>query len=528
MYRVLTSEQSRAVEAAAVEAAGVTLAELMERAGRRVADEVADRFPDGRVVILAGPGNNGGDGWVAARTLHAFGREVLVLALREPPRAGEQEQSLAAIVAHAAIAEGVAYRIPGAGPAPLPGSASVSVAEDVRKVAATATVVVDALLGTGSRLPLSDEVAAWCAAANESGAPVLAVDLPTGITADSGAADSAAIRADVTVTFTAPKLGLVTYPAAHHAGDLVIADIGIPDAVADIAAAPELLTYPEYAALVPLPAPDAHKNSRGRLLVIAGSTRYPGAAVLATRGAQRLGAGYVTLAVPEPVVTLAQGHLVSAPVVGLPATASGSFAAGAALRPALDLAAAHDAVVLGPGLTLEDETAQFAREFYVCCKRPLVVDADALGAFAGATQALMARTAPTVLTPHPGELARLLGGSVDEVQADRVSSSQRLAGDERVVVLKGAGTVVSSTERSAIVAAGSPALATAGTGDVLAGMIGSLLAQQLSAFDAAVLGAHLHGMAGELVACEFTPVCATADDVVDFIPAAVSALLTAD
>ncbi len=514
MYRVLTAEQSRAVEAAAVEATGVTLGELMERAGARVAEEVASRFPTGRVVVLAGPGNNGGDGWVAARALHDAGREVLVLAMREPDASAG---GAAATAARAALASGVVYRVVG------PEAAHATA---VGEIAAGAAVLIDALLGTGARLPLSPEVAGWCAAANASGAPILAVDLPTGVTADSGAVADGAVRAALTVTFTTPKLGLVTYPAAHHAGTVVVADIGVPREISDVPGAPEVLAYPEIAEYVPMPAPDAHKNSRGRVLVVAGSARYPGAAVLATRGAQRLGAGYVTLAVPDPVVTIAQGHLVSAPVVGL--AADGGAFAPAALDEALKLAAQHDAVVLGPGLTLTDGAMRFAFEFYEQCPVHMVVDADALGALAASASSLPARSAATILTPHPGELARMLGDAVDAVQTDRVSSSRRLAGDERVVVLKGAGTVVSGYGRSVIVTSGSSALATAGTGDVLAGAIGALLAQHVRAFDAAVLGAHLHGLAGQLAAEELTPVCVTADDVVGYLPAAVAALLAAE
>lgn len=238
----------------------------------------------------------------------------------------------------------------------------------------------------------------------------------------------------------------------------------------------------------------------------------------------RAGAGYVTLAVPEPVVPVAQAHLLAAPVVGLPSARSRTFSS-AAITPLLELAADYDAVVLGPGLTLADGAVAMVRGLVAKLQKPLVIDADGLNALVDAHSLLEQRIAPTVLTPHPGELARLLGVSSAEVQADRVSSSARLAEGDRTVVLKGAGTVVSAERRQVIITAGTPALATAGTGDVLAGIIGALVAQGLSGFDAGALGAHLHGRAGEAAAAELTPMCVTAEDLPEYVPTAYAELL---
>jgi NAD(P)H-hydrate epimerase len=384
-------------------------------------------------------------------------------------------------------------------------------------------VVVDAMLGTGSSLPLRDPLPAWCAAANGSPAIVVSIDLPTGVDADGGGCSEEAVRADCTVTFTAPKRGLVLYPSAGCAGEVVVADIGIPAEYAVIDGAPELWTQAEYAGLIPLPAVDTHKNRRGSVLVIAGSGFYPGAAVLAARGAMRSGAGYVTLAVPEPVVSVAQAHLLSAPVVGLPA--AGRVFSSAAAAAARDLAAEYDAVVLGPGITVADGAAATVRRLVSGLDKPLVIDADALNAFVDHVGLLEARTAPTVLTPHPGELGRLLDRSTAEIQSDRLASSARLAGVQRAVVLKGAGTVTSCGQRQVVNTSGSPALATAGTGDVLAGVIGALLAQGLRPLEAGALGAYLHGRAGEAAAADLTPVCVTSEDIPGYLPAAVAAVL---
>lgn len=506
MIHALTAEQARAVEERAVAEDGVDLAALMRAAGAAVAEQLAARVPEGEIVVLTGPGNNGGDGWVAAHDLHASGRSVRVLAARDP----HALSGIAAEAAHGAIVAGVHWRAPDGALA----------AEDLGDAAA----VVDALLGIGASGQVREPLAFWVRAVNESGAYVLAVDAPTGINSDTGAVAGEAVRADCTVTFTAPKRGLALYPGAAYAGEIAVADIGIDERFARDIEAPELWTAEEYAALLPLPAADTHKSARGRVLVIAGSGAYPGAAVLAARGAMRAGAGYVTLAVPEGIVGIAQQHLLAAPVVGLPQGRSHAFSSAAAEK-ALALARGFDAVVLGPGLSQADGTAATVRDIVSKLALPLVIDADALNALVDAHELIERRTAPTVLTPHPGELGRLLGVPAAQINADRVFSSAELAGARRVVVLKGAGTVISGQGRQVINTSGTPALATAGTGDVLSGVIGALLAQRLDPLDAAALGAHLHGRAGEAAAAHLTPMCVTAEDVPEHLPAAVAELL---
>lgn len=504
MFRALTAEQTRSVEARVVEEHGASLAALMASAGEAVAAQVAERVPDGRIIVLTGAGNNGGDGWVAARTLHQAGREVRVFALAEPATL----LGIAAEAAHLALSAGVSWR------------AATPRSQDLEG----ASAVVDALLGVGARGALREPVGEWVEAVNASGTYVVSVDIPTGVDADTGAIGGSAVRADATVTFTAPKRGLVLFPGAGFAGEVVVAQIGIDAALADIDGAPELWTAEQYADLIPLPAVDAHKNSRGRLLVVAGSGAYPGAAVLAARGAIRSGAGYVTLAVPEGVVPIAQAHLLTVPVIGMPQGRGHAFSS-AALGKLLELARDYDAVVLGPGLTLADGAVVTARGLVQQLDVPLLIDADGLNALVDARGLLDERTAPTVLTPHPGELARLLGVSAAQVQGDRVSSSARLATSSRAVVLKGAGTVISGAGRQVVNTSGTPALATAGTGDVLAGMIGALLAQGLSPLDAGALGAYVHGRAGQAAAATLTPMCVTAEDVPGFLADAFGELL---
>lgn len=499
--RVLTAAQMREVEQAAERQAGLTPAALMRAAGSALAHEVATRVPSGPLVVIAGPGANGGDGWVAARILREAGRDVRVIALREPdalrdPAASEARETIAADVPWE-----LASDAPGA------------------RALAGATGIVDALLGTGIAGAPDARLTAWIQAVSRSAAYIVSADLPSGVDADTGATPGAAVRAHATVTFIAPKVGLVLHPGADLVGEVAVADLGVPAGLVAVDGATETLTPVDYARMVPSLPRDAHKNSRGRVLVIAGSGAYPGAAVLAARGAQRAGAGYVTLAVPDSVQRVAQAHLVSVPVVGLPESRARAFASPALDR-ALDLARDYDAVVLGPGLTLADGAVTLVRGLVARLARPVVVDADGLNALVDSDGLLAARSAPIVLTPHPGELARLLGVSTEAVQADRVSSSKRLATGVVTVVLKGAATVTSGEGRTVVNRSGSPALATAGTGDVLAGMVGGLLARGMTSLPASVLAAHVHGRAGELAALDLTEQCVTAEEVPAYVPAA--------
>jgi ADP-dependent NAD(P)H-hydrate dehydratase / NAD(P)H-hydrate epimerase len=504
VLRVLTAAQSRSLEEQAVKD-GTGLATLMAAAGLAVADLVAEKRSEGGVVVFAGAGNNGGDGWVAARELMTAGRRVRVLSVCDP----EELTGVARDAAREAIAAGVGWDVPDAAPSP--------------DALAEATVIVDALLGTGAKGALRPPLDAWVAVANRSGCYLVAVDVPTGVDSDSGAIAGDAVRADCTVTFSAPKVGLLLHPGASHAGEVVVVDIGM-GFPAPAPGEPQVWSASDYASLLPLPAPDAHKNSRGRLLVVAGSRAYPGAAVLAARGAMRCGAGYVRLAVPCSIARLAQGHLLAAPVVGLEEDTDGTLSQRAA-EEILSLAESADAVVLGPGLTQTAGVAAVVRDVTGRLGKPLVLDADALNVLADDVVSLQTRDGVTVLTPHAGEMGRLLGTSAERVQSDRLSASAALAGNQRVVVLKGAGTVVCGSGRQVISTVGTPALATAGTGDVLSGVIGALLAQGLGPLEAGALGVHLHGRAGEAAESELTVMCVTAEDVPDYLSAAVAELL---
>lgn len=506
MRYALTEESARRAEQRAVAELDVALADLMERAGTALAEEVARRVPYGAIAVVAGKGNNGGDGWVAAHRLLDAGREVRVYT----PVGPEGLEGIAGDAARRASSAGVPCDI-------VDGPLGVNALHGC-------AAVIDALFGIGFVGPARQPFTTWIDAINASGATVLAADIPSGVETDTGHIDSHAVRAGATVTFSAPKVGLLLYPGAECAGEVVVADIGVPWEFLGDDGDPEVWEPLDYAALLPYHAPDVHKNTRGRVLIVGGSGNFPGAAVLATMGAQRAGAGYVTLAVPESVAVIAQNKLTSAVVLGLPENPSRTLASKVADE-IIDIAREYDAVVVGPGLTLAHGAVLVVRKLVAELTTPLVLDADGLNAMIEAVPALAARMAPTVITPHPGELARLLDTTPAEVQADRLSYGARLTGPRLACVLKGAHTVVSGRGRHQLCLAGGPELATAGTGDVLAGMVGAFLAQGLEPFEAGALAAYLHGRAGEMAASELTPRCVIAEDLPGYVPRAVGGLL---
>lgn len=506
MRYALTQAGARLAEERAETDLGLSVTELMFRAGSALADQVAVRVPFGSVAVFAGGGNNGGDGWVAARLLHAQGREVVVYTSVEP----DALSGVAAQVAREAVEAGVEVQ---AQQGTLePGSICGHAA------------VIDALFGVGLAGPVRQPFLTWIEAINASGAYVLSADVPSGVQTDTGRVDGLAVRADVTVTFSAAKRGLLLYPGASYAGEVVVADIGIPWELIGAAGELEVWEPGDYAALLPRHARDVHKNTRGRVLMVGGSGAFPGAMILAAMGAQRAGAGYVTLAVPESIAALIQSRLASVVVIAMPENPSRTLASRVADE-IIDVAREADAVVVGPGMTVAHGAVLVTRRLVSELPVPLVLDADGLNALVENRDLIGERVAPTVITPHPGELARLLDTTSDLVQADRLAHGSRLTGPRLACVLKGAHTIVSGRGRQILTTAGGPALATAGTGDVLAGITGALLAQGLEPLEAGALAAHIHGRAGDHAALRFTDRCVIAEDVAENIPSAVAELL---
>jgi ADP-dependent NAD(P)H-hydrate dehydratase / NAD(P)H-hydrate epimerase len=506
MRYLLTGEQARAAEARAV-ATGVALSELMDRAGSSVAAEVTALVPRGRVVVAAGAGNNGGDGWVAARRLHEAGRDVIVLTAA----AADQLPSPAREAVRDAVEAGVPWR-------------NVDGGAQAAGTLEGASVVVDALLGIGlhgaPRQPFADLIRAI----NHVGVPVVAVDVPSGVDSDTGEAPGAAVNAGVTVTFSAPKVGCILYPGASFTGELVVADIGLDPAFLRSEGAPESWDVVDYARHLPRPHWNDRKGTRGRVLVVGGSLGLTGAVCLAAGGALRSGAGFVTVAVPRSSLSVVETKLTAPVKLGLPADGAGAMSLEA-VGVVLEAASRADAVVLGPGLGRAAQTGEAIRALVERLDIPLLIDADALYALGDDLGAVAGRTAPTVLTPHAAEAARLLGATPEKVDADRLAAVRALAVGRATAVLKGPATLIAGGGRIVVNPTGGPGLATLGTGDVLSGIVGALLARGMLALDAAVLGAYLHGAAGDSAALGLTALCCTAEDVAAHLPSAVRPLM---
>jgi NAD(P)H-hydrate epimerase len=503
MKPVLTPEQAAELDRE-TRAKGVPAEALMERAGRavaRAAAEVAGGVYGRRATIVCGTGNNGGDGLVAARHLARWGMRVAVLAvepledLREPAggnldRLGEQRLGV------------------------RPCSDEVLARELER-----ADVAIDAIFGTGFHGEPEGAWAAAIAGLNGSPTPVVAVDIPSGVDGATAVVAADAVWAELTVTFGAAKVGVVLLPGADRAGTVRVVDIGFPDEL--VRAEIGLIEPGDVAPALPRRSPEGHKRSTGVLLVLAGSRAMTGAPALIARAAGRMGAGLVTVATPRDALPAVQSHAVEAVFLPLAQTDDGTVAVDA-LDPLLGSLERSDAAAIGPGLTRNEETSRLVRDLVRLSPVPLVLDADGLNAFAGSAGEVRERSGPTVVTPHDGEFARLTGEEVRDVATDRLGAARRLASATgAVTLLKGSRTVIAPPEGVVRVnPTGSAVLATAGTGDVLTGVIGGLLARGLDPLDAACAGSYVHGVAGLLAGRDLDE-GTLASDVAERLPEAV-------
>lgn len=541
MVGIVTVEQMQAIERTANEA-GLAYEAMMEAAGRQVAQAILDRLPviEGRrIVVLVGAGNNGGDGLVAGHYLAEAGALVSIYLAADRPADDKnlvrlQERGL--LIAEAE--QDQRYRV-------------------LKNSVGASDVIVDALLGTGIKLPLRGTAAEILSHVGQElrSRPrpmIVAVDCPSGIDCDTGEAADEVLAADLTVTMAAAKRGLLEFPAAEYVGELLVVDIGLDDQPPG-AGEPgvDLATAVEVAGYLPARPRDSHKGTFGRVVVVGGSITMPGAAALAGLGAYRAGAGLVTLAVPTPVQALLASLIPEATWILLPHEMG--LLNESAVEILLKESAGSQTILLGPGLGQDKPTQNFIGRLLgveVAAHRgklgfvergpageaapiklpPLVIDADALKMLAAVPDWHKRLPPGSILTPHPGEMQALTELDKDEIQADRVEVARKYAAVwGHVVVLKGAFTVVASPAgRASVLPFANSALATAGTGDVLAGIIAGLHAQGVAAFEAAVLGGFIHGRAGELAAQSLTaeaPVIA--GDLVEFLPEAIGSLPTA-
>ncbi len=485
--KLVTVSEMKAIEAQA-DARGLSYARMMENAGQGLADVIHDLKSGAGwedVLGLVGPGNNGGDTLVALSHLAVAGWRARAYCVKRKTQNDELVEMFVQAGGEIVISE------------------SDTDFDSLAAFLETADLLLDGLLGTGITLPLKPEIARVLHEANDLLSKldeppfVLAVDCPSGVDCDTGAAADECLAADLTVTMAAVKQGLLRLPAFGLVGELKVVDIGLPDDLPALTQIRRIVPDLELVAglLPPRPA-DAHKGTFGAALIVAGSVSYTGAAYLSAKAAYRVGAGLVTLALPEPLYPALAGHLPEVTWIPLPHE-NGFIARAGALAVAQNLSRAT-ALLIGPGFGLEETTKDFLAKLLEANLPPLVVDADGLKLLAQIPDWQAKLPAPTVLTPHPGEMSVLTGLSKDEIQSDREAIAAKYAKQwGHVVVLKGAFTVIAAPDgRIAVIPVASAALARAGTGDVLAGLIVGLRAQGVDAFEAAVAGAWIHARAG--------------------------------
>lgn len=504
--RVLNAAQMREADRRTIDDIGIPAVVLMENAGRQIVAAMESTFgdlPTSRVAILCGRGNNGGDGLVMARALRERHIDVGVYLLG--PSNGIKGPSAVNLSAARQLGIDVVEI----------GDASAWELHSTDVVGSD--IIVDAMFGTGFRGPVEGLCETVFADVNGAGKPVVAVDLPSGLSADTHLVPGPAIRATMTVTLGAPKLPLVLPPAEHFAGNLIIAEIGIPQVVINDVAGPwlELLTKESMRPLVEPRASESHKGDYGRVLLVAGSRGKTGAAHLSAISALRSGAGLVTVATPAScqnvVATLGPEYMTE----GCDETSDATMAFEA-LERILEMGA--DVIAVGPGLGRHPSTAALVHGLVERSGVPLVLDADALNAFVGEPDRLAGRDGvDIIITPHPGEMARLTGLSIEHVQAQRLQVARDFAVTHRVhVVLKGHRTIVATPDGKAFVnLTGNPGMATGGCGDVLTGMIAAWCGQLLDAEAACKLSVYLHGLAGDLAEADEGEIAMTATDIIN-------------
>lgn len=514
--KVVTAEEMRNIDRVTIEKYGIPGEVLMERAGLSVAEKIRALFDKKKVIVLAGGGNNGGDGIAAARNLHNWGWHVRVLLMLREDKLSPDCLSQYRMAKHSGVA--IEFR-KGVAEKDLHGS-----------------LVIDALLGTGINKDVTSFMAEVIRFLNAADVKVIAVDIPSGISSDSGQIMGAAVQADCTITFGLPKIGHILYPGAYYSGQLYVEDIGFPEELLSAESLGfETIEKKSASLLIPERPKYSHKGDYGHVLVIAGSQGKTGAAFMTAKACLRAGAGLVTIGVPETLLNVFQSRVTEEMVLPLSDTGKGTFSAKAydQIRNFLDTRA--DVLAIGPGITVDEETASLSKKILETSTVPMVLDADAINVLAGRKDLLKKVKAPVILTPHTGEMARLLtsvaGKSVkdkdkkglrSEIEGNRIAMSRTAAMETGAYfVLKGAPTIVADPEgRIFINTTGNPGMATAGSGDVLTGMLAGLLGQGMHPVDACRLAVFLHGLAGDTAAEAQGMHSLIASDIIESIPRA--------
>ena len=510
--KLVTVEEMRRIDRKTIGEFQVPSLQLMEKAGWSVAEaarEMLSHLPGKRVAIFAGRGNNGGDGFVAARCLLEEGIEVNVYLLaRKEEVKGDAEVNLKRLTL------------------PVVELKKEKDLDEIRGDLAGVNLIIDALLGTGARGEVKGIWKATIELLNGSDKPVLSVDIPSGLEGDEGEAPGICVRAARTVTMGLPKRGLILYPGAEYVGELKVADIGIPPEVLNEESLKvNLLEGKDISFLFPPRRRDSHKGDYGHILILAGSTGWTGAAALTSLGALRSGGGLVTLGVPRSLNPIMEAKLTEAMTRPLPETGEGSLSLEAEGE-ILKLARKVDVLALGPGLSTHPETRELVKRLLAKIDKPMVIDADGLNGLGGDVSPLTKSTASVIITPHPGEMGRLLRKTTREVQSRRIGVAREAASQTgTVVVLKGARTVISDPEGNVYVnPTGNPGMASGGMGDVLTGMLASFIGQGLTELEAAKAGAYIHGLAGDIAVESRGEMGLMATDLLDNLPQAIKRL----
>ena len=510
--KVVTPKEMQALDRQAIDECGIPSLRLMERAGEgvvRVLEHTYGPMRDTRVSIVVGQGNNGGDGLVVGRLLMKRGARVRVHILTDPVTfTGD------------ALTNFTRYRdLGGTFVAPPP-----STPRHILQSLEESALIVDAIFGTGLSKPIEGMFAEIIQSINRSRRPIVAIDIPSGLSGDTGTILGSAIHATHTVTLALPKRGLFLDQGITHSGDIAVTDIGIPSSCVDDAmVATRLITGSYVTAHLPHRPRDAHKGTFGHVGIVAGSVGRTGAAVLASQAALRTGAGLVSLATPAGLNDILETMLIEVMTHAIPDISIRAFGAPS-VKPLLEFSDKKTAVAIGPGIGTHNETIDVVMKLIPELTMPCVIDADALNAVATDPTILNTVKAPMILTPHPGEMARLLRCTTFDVSRDRFGSATALSQKTgAIVILKGARTLVAAPDHTVgICSTGNPRMATAGTGDVLTGIITGLIGQGLSPHTAASVGVYLHGLAGDIAAAPCHSRSMIASDLVASIPQAIT------
>lgn len=512
--KVVTALEMRHIDEETIRNIGIPGIVLMENAGLSVVNVIEKYFRKSgtsKVSIFVGKGNNGGDGLVIARHLKNKGYDVKIYLLSSSDKfQGDALINLQIVQNMGLNIETILSEID---------------LEYHKAEVANSDLIIDAIFGTGLAGPIKGVSAKVVNFLNNTGLPIIAVDLPSGLDADTGKVEGECIKADVTVTMGLPKRGLLLYPGANFVGKIEIADIGIPSTVIELQDIKVNLLSTDNVGRLPKRPSDSHKGNFGRVLVLGGSIGLTGASAMASESALRSGAGLVTLGIPKSLNPIMEVKLTEVMTLPLPETEEQTFSKKS-YDNIMKIVNNFDVVVIGPGMSRNPETSSLIRELCKSINKPKVIDADGLNAISDDKSILKYIDNNTIFTPHPGEMARLIGGTISDVQSDRINVAQKFAINNNVIlVLKGVPTVIAEPSGEVYLnITGNPGLASGGTGDVLTGIIAGFIAQGLALKSAAILGVYIHGFAGDLAKKELGEAGMVAGDVIRYIPKAIKYL----